>query len=615
MIKKKTSLYWIILVVYIGVIGILLYLQFTGNEPFSESIGNISITGQRVNPTFWKKGKLKEISIDYQGVSFPFSSASPLVVSSQEDRSSKLQPVSYSTFPDGLEITFGKDTKLGFRLEGNLGEKLIVKLMSEDSVSASLPFRVLDGEIEEGKNIPILALQNARGRFYINLPAGSRIDREDEVLKLTVSCKQGCPEIEISVADSYPDNLYLYWFANTGPLAGDGDYEQGVREFLNKAYLGWSKNRYVIGRGRWVFRNEEPQYRENLGSAWIAESIERGEYALATAFFQAATDIWLRENPGTPIDHVNTPFIGGLDAFTNARFESEESRRREIEDLIRNRDPSIFQKENLIPFVLNGVKPAQIDDLVTQLVVSLDIGSQDMETCLGMLESYFAVYRWYRESENYFIRFKEVIGDRILPDVRRVDNRLYLSDGGSTVDLAVSLRAGFLLRKTGLQDQNSALKELGQTMILSALSYSDDLGFIPEALQLGEDSTESAGNGYISPESVYRWIGEPEFWPEEIPLYPVTDPGVWAWTAANLQDIRSTGNSYSFRLTYPPGLTHYFLLSGVPPIANLYIRGLQWRSDPNFAQYPSGWFYDEKFETLYLKLTHVERDEEIVIDF
>ena len=44
MAKKRSLLYLVIPVLYIGVIGLFVYLQFFSVEPFSERIGNLSIT-------------------------------------------------------------------------------------------------------------------------------------------------------------------------------------------------------------------------------------------------------------------------------------------------------------------------------------------------------------------------------------------------------------------------------------------------------------------------------------------------------------------------------------------------------------------------------------------
>ena len=91
----------------------------------------------------------------------------------------------------------------------------------------------------------------------------------------------------------------------------------------------------------------------------------------------------------------------------------------------------------------------------------------------------------------------------------------------------------------------------------------------------------------------------------------------WAWTSAqDIKIVKQEDSSVQFSVRFPQGQTHYMVIRGIKPFYRIQIYGLDFRTDPRFESYnSSGYRYNEKTETLYLKMRHKSEVENIVIWF
>ena len=93
------------------------------------------------------------------------------------------------------------------------------------------------------------------------------------------------------------------------------------------------------------------------------------------------------------------------------------------------------------------------------------------------------------------------------------------------------------------------------------------------------------------------------------------DPGRWIWTAAAVENIGIGANQITLTLSFPAGETHFLIVQGIPPVVLMEMKGVEWQAAPDYVRFASGWYYDEATRNLYIKLTHDQQNEDLVINF
>ncbi|HUV07358.1 MAG TPA: hypothetical protein VMX75_06485 [Spirochaetia bacterium] len=613
---KRSILYAVIPILYLSVIGVFLYLQFSSLEPFTEQIGNLYLDGARTSGLLGRRRAIKEIRVRYKGLVFPFSTDRPLLYQRKNGGLVKLTLNSYHLYPGGVELVFEKGVRSVFELEGSFGEGLSVKLPEGRDYTVLFPFDYSGVQVQQAPGMPIFAFKSEEGRFFLTVPPKSETDFKKGYFRLPLPSQDGDADIRISQAENGTDNLYLYWFSRNFSLKSEEDYKRGLTAYLDRAYEGWDGKRYVKGEGLWSIKGQDAELSEDLCKAWIAESLRRGGYGKAAAFISAAMDIRIDRNPKQEFLYLASPYIGRLKRFNEEYFARLPERSMRIENFIRKRDSALFKTEDLIEFFLNANLLAQMDELVSRLVVSIDIQTQPMEICLGMLTSYVAVSDWYEEGKKYFSRFEEVLEKRIYPGIRSVGDKLFLEgEKKDTADILNSIKAGSLLARIGVLQNNALLRALGRTLILSSLTLGDDLGFLPQTVAFNSVKVSGYSDRVISPEAIYDYVTDWPYRPRARPLYPKLNPGVWIWTAAELKSVTVERKRYEFVFSFPVGSAHYIMVQGIEPFASLELKGVPWNSNEQYFAMVNGWSYDSGTSTLYIKLRHDAAAEKVVINY
>ncbi len=613
---KKSILYWAIPIVYIGVIGLFIYLQFSSVDPFSDKIGSITISGTKTSGTFGRTPQIRELTVQYRGLRFTFSGDTPLAVQRDENKPRNLALMEYNRYAAGVELVFEEGVKAAFELGGALGEWMSLRVTLKDGSMCLLPYDSSQVQVQPSVGIPVFSFTSDDDRYHLTLPPGSRIDDKNSYFHIPPSQDGSSRQLIVKEADEALGDPYLFWFVQTGASKSREEYEVSVQEYFDRAYRGWDKERYVMGQGTWRMKGAEARFSEFLARAWIAEALRRGTYSKAAPFISAAMDIRLAKEPTAEFLYLSSPFIGRLMRFKEEYFKRLPQRTRSIAQLIRARDPALFRVDHLIMTILNSNMLSQIDELVSRLVVNLEIEAQDVDISLGLLETYLEVTRWFQEGEIYFNRFREAIFQNILPRIRVINGDPWLFvDNNGLVDVYLCIKAGYLLREIGSLEKIGPLESLGRGLILSSLSLRDEHGFLPRRVRPTAETIREVGGVYIPPEDVYAFATLWPFYPEEKPLYPLYDPGSWLWTAAKLEDLVSEAGTLRFSLLFPANNTHYIMIQGIQSVESVELHGMKIARNLNYQTFINGWHYDERSLTLYIKLFQDNPQEEVVVGF
>ena len=607
--KKSLMAYFLIPVLYIGVIILFIFLQFSAKIEFRDKVGNLTISGINSPRTLFGRSEIKELKVSFNDFNFLFNRRNPLIATFKGSYRKKLPIESYHTFTDAAEIQFRDGLSVRFSLSGSMGDRITLEPIASDKMagltSLSIPFRIDEGRAERIPGIPLLKLENDLGLFFVSLPVGSDMDLA--VSRMVMNTDTAAPVIIFARVESENSEPYLYWFTRDLEHLSPGEYQKQVKPFLDKAYLSWQQQ---------VFSTAEKQEDiEKAAMALFSEALKRGEYRKTLLVFSRQVRPLVLMNPSDTFPFLTSPFLGNLALFLQKLQVQAIEQIREVTDSIKEADFSVLLTPNLIRITLNH-GPFSLVEEVIRLADSSDLESEPVPVLLNILDTYLEAASWVSFNETAASRITSIITKRLLPALVRSDKGIFLTTSPEgEVDLLQSIKAGRLLVRAGIITGKPGLSSLGRTMILSALKPADSRGFLPARLLPGEGNGLIPDQESIAPEEIYSLIAETHYTPEEYPLYRQLYPGSWIWTASNITALEIDREKYRFSFSFPEGDAHYLIIQGIQPFKSLKLHGIFWKPDPGYFRYTDGWFYEESSQTLYAKITHRNPEEEILINY
>ena len=219
--RRLHKAYYLIPVLYIGVILFFLYLQFSAGEAFNEEAGSLSISGISSRGMLIGGREIVELKVNFNELVFLFSKKTPAIARLAGGSEKRLSIKSFNTFSDGVELRFSGNLLIRFDLIDRLGDRIelkpVIPARWSDLVSLSIPVRIGKGKLSRIEGIPLLRLDNELGSFYIALPPGSEIELDKP--RLIMRTDPHGPEAAI-IIEGVQDNLdpFLYWFSRDLPL-------------------------------------------------------------------------------------------------------------------------------------------------------------------------------------------------------------------------------------------------------------------------------------------------------------------------------------------------------------------------------------------------------------
>jgi hypothetical protein len=626
--KKIDKLYIVIPLVYGCFILLFLLFHFMNKEPFNnDPLGYLIISGSRVKGDLFRNDGITRLYADVGGFRLIFSDSKPVILILDDGRKLSFTVESYTLFEKSVEVRFKGGLTLTFRVSGEIGENISVftKIAQQHKGMKELliSYGITGNKLEIAESIPVLSCRKAYDQFFCSLPHGSSIDPGKKVLILRPVVDDIFPVIILEKGVEQYQSPYLYWFHKYAVMISYNQYKEKRDAYLKKAYTAWLKVRYNREEGRWRGKNNETVFDENIARAILSEAlIQDEEYRKVLSLVSDAVKKELNRSEGKVLPFKTAPYLGRLENVVNEYKRLDATMVKKVEQLMQEKNPSVFTMPELILFLLNRTNMFQFNNLirlVQYIEKNVDFNTLDTDTCLSMVEVYYSVARWLPSNESYFSPFKRIINYRIFPQLVKTEEGVFLSEygqikGSSRIVLLQSIRAGYIFISVGTNTDNKNLISLGQKLILSALSLSDEDGFLPAEIFIGSDG-KKVESGILTPESIYDYITEDKYTPVQIPLDPDIRPGTWLWTVAHFHAYVKTGSEARLALSFPRGESHYLFIQGIENIFSLILHDHEQEADEDYYKKRYGWYYDEHFEILYIKLNHLKEEEEIRIIF
>lgn len=609
--RKLSPIYYIIPVLYIGVVLFFVFMQFRTGEELGEKVGSLSVSGVYAK-TLGGRQRIRHIEVRFHDLQMDFSQVSSAIAGFGSLREKKLSLESFSRFPDGFEIAFSDDTALRFVVEGALGDRVVINPIIpkrlEGMRTLSLPFTIVKGAEVAVKGIPLLSHKGKAGIVYVSLGRGSQIDTKKGrfVLQMESDSAENSIVFERLLEEKEP---YLYWFSRNFTLIDQEELIEKVESYLNRSYQYWNSV--------FISNPSSQELISDLGISLISEAIKRGEYRRMLAVISRNLRQLLRDNADNPSLYNSAAYLGNLPSFLSARQQSATDEIDRITDLIKRAEFSVFRTPNLLRFILNHA-PFSLAEEVLRLADSVQLETTEVNTLIYLVNVYLEAVEYLAIGEATFTRVSDIIDRFLLPEIKKTRKGLFFSGSSSTqaseANLYESILVGNTLMRAGKALAKDSYIPLGRTLIYSVLDLADSEGFVPTRVRIQGGKAEPIGD-LLSPESIYRLVPSVHYTPAEYPLYSYLYPGSWIWTASLLTDVKIDDQQFRFFFSFPTGETHYLLIQGIRRMTSVVMHGIPWKSDPEYFRYTDGWAYDERTQTLFVKLTHHKISEELVLNY
>ena len=606
MSTRFNKTYLVVPIIYVGVIFGLLFLQFSGGERLTRTVGPVLLRATRNVTAEGGESGVRDIRLEFNGLSLEFDGDNGLVVESP-GALVEVAPTGFVQTESGflVEFTGGftlsveasedpvPEVQLALEIPESDSQMIDSEMSVADISEISIPFRFFGTATADSPDrSSFVTVRLGDREFYFTAPPDAMIDPANE--KIVLSREASMRPIRYVEAVSGNPATVLGWFAEAQNAVTEAQYEQSVNRFVSAAYAGWRGARYNSSAVTWTAADGTPRFSEAALTAYLAEAWRRDDYDRAFAEMRRASDLH-----GDDLGLLSSVYMGNLIEVSD-RIERETNVKREriSEDLDQERS-TVFREADL--FLFAGTRGGRVlyDNLLAY-ARSVSLNSVDVTTAVGMLANYSLSVHPTEESRQVTSRFADLAELTILGAIIQTDDGYFLQSAPGQVDVATSIRAGLAIAKIASERNDQTLETAGRNLVVSGLSLADRNGMMPATLLARGDFVEP-GPGFIEPEVIYRDVADNRSYPHALPVGAESSPGAWVWTAADVDVVAVSNSEWRFRIEYPRLRTHYIYVSGVPEFDRLELFGQTWRNAPDFEIYSKGRNYDAATQRLMIK--------------
>jgi len=344
-----------------------------------------------------------------------------------------------------------------------------------------------------------------------------------------------------------------------------------------------------------------------------AEALRRGNQGAAMSAIPAG----LSAGAGINWESAVFPFsreVGFWEEQAAAIAAAEERKIALVGDLVARRDyGGLFAENRLLEFLsIRGYE--QIIDSIIASAIAIDPAMLTLEASAGILESDMSMGDLRAAAENPFGPLAYRARELVAQGLRRSAEQILVFSENARADISLNLRLGRALREWGERSGDRTWAALGRSLIFSVISLSGADGSVPAEIDSDENGALWPSEHRIDSASLFRMLDENEF----LPRAAATGlEGVWAWTTArSIRAAQTTANIMDIYLDFPAGQTHYAIISGLGPFAQIQMHGQNVARNQAFeAAAASGWNYFADTQTLVLKVQHRADVEQVRVIF
>lgn len=585
-----------------------LTIHFTRVESFSTVVGGIALKGRSSVGTTLSPPQIRRLRIDINGLELLLRKRAHAVLVTDDGIRHSLDIIGWEQGDHYVKVILSEGA--GFTIMSDPHDTA-VSLIPEIPITIP-PVRSLELPLEPVNGVAISVSQDRPGTLSIvtpdmeyvaSLPSESSWSPERRRLNLVVLGKAD-PILEIS-DDRRGGGLNAMEWLTQGTAPSPGAYESIIEDWTAVSRNGW-KSRLDTRAGLWIDEEGDARWDDDLSAAILADSVISGELAS-----QLQSVLSIAARAPEDIGWLPSPYLGNIINQSRSHGQQLNTEARNLVTGLNAEAPNFGINAALISLLDSGFN-AEAALLVNSArnITSDEPGNREIIERLTVLQE--ANELALDDALNDPAILKGFFDEYIIPRVFWVKDGLWLIEEDGSIDVDLSVRAGVLLVTEAQRNNDSIYQSIGRQLIISALSYADDNGMIPEKIFF-EGNGEVVREGLIAPERLYPRIVNSPAYPRHVSLSKELGSGSWAITAAEKFTLRSSPRETTVTLDFPAGSNHHLAIKGIKSFNVLFMNGIRWNGDPNFQRYYAGWYYDEVNETLYIKIRHRVKTETIRI--
>ncbi len=595
---RINKVYFLIPIIYLGIILLLLFLQFSGGEFFSEAHEGISLSGSFETVQQEAEKQISEISVERRGISFSFDNSSPLRFTGEDDQVYVAKLVDYNSLDNGFELIFQGNIIFQFVINSKNDMEIIPILPEgiQDMQSVVLPFEFQKKTEYKDTGAAVTVTYDSEV-YNLYLPPNAQLNNTEAALVIPIeSLESHRIQYVRKGAVQETGQKVTDWYSRTDITVSFETYQEAVNSYIDAGYSGWKDFRYDSRTGTWLTGDENREFRESILTMYLAESLERNEYSRAFNEMRTAAG----KHPGA-VTFVSAPFLGNTEPKYRSFLSETENDLEKIAGMVETNNPEVFLIPNLFTYVLHHGSSQLYDNLVS-FANSIDLARADTVTALGMVSNYLAFDLNETSGMQALTNFTPLVSQRILEKVVPVGDYIFLRYSDTEIDIYQTIKAGSVLLRYGNSAGDDTLINLGRGLIMDALSFADSSGMLPEKITVNNDRITGKTGG-LAPEEVYLLLSDNPYYPREQSLYQQLGPGAYVYTAAVISAAADSPGTLSLTVDFAKERTTYITIAGMESYSSMYLFNYPqpWRSDRNFEAYWGGYFFDGYADAFYIK--------------
>jgi hypothetical protein len=589
--------------VYVAVFFALSVVQFAKQDGFTRKIGSLVVTGK------YGAGEIpahpgeerKDVEILVGNAASVFFGGLEFFIGGDEGKASggsfidfdeirrPFVPVSMNISAQSVRFRMTNNVELAFYVhnEGAGDELVISSGFSEDAVSVELPYRLTkSARITDVENADIVVMLDKKEYTF---------DRRilDTERGLIVFSHQNPVLAYREVPQETVFNPVEFIISGAMDKAR---YREMVLQWCEKAYRDWN--------GRVAGSRDEA-----LLTAYVAEAARRGSYGLGASRLSEGFVA-----NGRPT-FLSSPYIGRLESAISSVNAFERQRTGAIEEGVKTDLATMLDGNKNFDYLLQR----SLSNLFEEGIASVKTLAPDSiapAVYPGIFQGWWAFDFWYKNAENPFEilanQARLLMSESLKKDAGNL-HVFFVQDG--EVDVLFNIKLGMAVAAYGEAGTNNEWAAVGRSLILSALSFADESGGLCLTLGINEDGAfaERVSPRRLEAAEIYPLLEASDYYPHTVGAGTVMF-GVYLWTASPAIGASYKNNVLEFDVAFPENNAHYLLIRGIRPFKKIQMRGMDYRSDPQFERYNSpGWVYRAQDQTLLIKLFHRTEVEAIKI--
>ncbi len=557
------------------IIGIFV-LQFRNESVILKNIGQLRMSVSQTQDSTGNVFLKNTVSVTFKGISFTADDVHPaLIFTKDKDQGKALTLLSWEQPTEqSFKFNFTDDTSITFAVTDStaMANLSITAQLPQDASSLSLYYKPVSGYsvTEQSRSKQLFNSKNNSYTMSANQIQGTQIVMTKNA---NVAMYTRFDPTKAFTFDSIPSDSQ-----NAGAFL----YETNIKKFRT-TLLSLATSAMT----------DTSTLTESIVSSYVAEMSSLGRY---TEALSAVPDSFKN---GARRTYFTSPYFNSLKTMNASLVMANENFDSMIKNAVEHSSAEVFSVKDIKDYILRNQSNSNVKALV-EFISSIQDFQPSLSQATGILQTFMNL----KKADSPLASALENAVNASLAAITNAcsinSDELILQDKETPSSFIQSLETGVALIDYGKYFSAPEYCAGGYMIINTAFQKNPSLDLRTLA------------------ESYPLLVKNNPAYPHSLLMNSKFSESIWAWTCASniTYEENENGSEATITVSFKQGDTHYIIINGIRPFAQIEIYGLSFHTDPRFETYnSSGYVYDENTHTLLLKSRHKVSNEKIRLFF